>query len=33
MMLHPLHTDIPKPERFTYPFYYEPHPLCSICRR
>ena len=29
-MLHPLHTDIPKPERFTYPFDYEPHPLCLL---
>ena len=26
--LHPLTTDIPKPQRFTYPFCYEPHPLC-----
>ena len=25
---HPLDTDIPMPERFTYPFCYEPHPLC-----
>ena len=23
-------TDIPKPERFTYPFCYEPHPLCLL---
>ena len=29
-MLHPLHTDIPGPERFTYPFCYEPHPLCIL---
>ncbi len=28
--LHPLHTDITKPERFTYPFCYEPHPLCEM---
>ena len=28
--LHPLHTDLPKPERFTYPFCYEPHPLCLL---
>ena len=28
--LHPLHTDIPRPERFTYPFRYEPHPLCVL---
>ena len=27
---HPLHTDIKKPERFTYPFCYEPHPLCLL---
>ena len=30
MRLHPLTTDIPKPERFTYPFCYEPHPLCLL---
>ena len=23
-------SDIPKPERFTYPFCYEPHPLCQM---
>lgn len=23
-------TTIPKPERFTYPFAYEPHPLCRL---
>ena len=28
--LHPLHSDIPKPERFTFPFCYEPHPLCIL---
>lgn len=33
MMLHPLHTDIPKPERFTYPFCYEPHPLCLLAAK
>ena len=27
---HPLHTTLPKPERFTYPFCYEPHPLCLL---
>ena len=32
-MLHPLHTDIPKPERFTYPFCYEPHPLCLLAAK
>ncbi|MDE6002524.1 MAG: RluA family pseudouridine synthase [Prevotella sp.] len=31
--LHPLHTDIQKPERFTYPFCYEPHPLCQLAAR
>ena len=30
MRLHALHSDIPKPERFTYPFCYEPHPLCLL---
>ena len=33
MMLHPLHTDIQKPERFTYPFCYEPHPLCQLAAK
>ena len=28
--LHPLNTDIVPPERFTYPFCYEPHPLCML---
>ena len=28
--LHPLITDITPPERFTYPFCYEPHPLCIL---
>ena len=28
--LHPLTTDIKPPERFTYPFCYEPHPLCLL---
>ena len=30
MRLHQLSSDIPKPERFTYPFCYEPHPLCIL---
>ena len=30
MIIHPLHTNIPKPERFTWPFCYEPHPLCLL---
>jgi tRNA pseudouridine32 synthase/23S rRNA pseudouridine746 synthase len=28
--VHYLHTDIRQPERFTYPFCYEPHPLCLL---
>ena len=31
--MHPLYTDIPKPERFTYPFCYEPHPLCLLAAK
>ena len=31
--LHPLHTDIVPPERFTYPFAYEPHPLCQLAAK
>lgn len=30
MHLHPLTTDIAAPRRFTYPFSYEPHPLCLL---
>ena len=30
MVAHPLHTEIPGPERFTYPFCYEPHPLAVL---
>ena len=30
MRVHALNSDIPKPERFTYPFCYEPHPLCLL---
>ena len=30
MRIHPLSSDIPKPERFTYPFCYDPHPLCLM---
>ena len=33
MVVHPLHTDIAKPERFTYPFCYEPHPLCQLAAK
>ena len=31
--LHPLQTDIKGPEHFTYPFCYEPHPLCQLAAR
>ena len=27
-LVHPLYTDIHPPRQFTYPFCYEPHPLC-----
>ena len=30
---HPLHTNLPQPERFTYPFCYEPHPLCLLAAK
>ena len=33
MVIHPLHTDIQPPERFTYPFAYEPHPLCHLAAK
>lgn len=26
--IHPLHTTVQPPRQFTYPFFYEPHPLC-----
>ena len=29
-MVHLLHTDVARPERFTFPFAYEPHPLCRL---
>ena len=32
-IIHPLHTDITPPERFTYPFCYEPHPLAVLAAR
>ena len=31
--LHSLNTDIQAPERFTYPFCYEPHPLCVMATK
>ena len=33
MICHPLHTNIEKPGRFTYPFCYEPHPLCQLAAK
>lgn len=33
MTFHPLSTDIPKPQKFTFPFFYEPHPLCLLAAR
>lgn len=30
MTIHQLLTDLQPPERFTYPFCYEPHPLCVL---
>ena len=32
-LLHPLNTDVQAPERFTYPFCYEPHPLCEMAAK
>ena len=31
--LHPLEIVIAPPERFTYPFAYEPHPLCQLAAK
>ena len=33
MVVHPLSTDIQGPKRFTYPFAYEPHPLCQLAAK
>jgi len=33
MIFHALHSDILDPERFTFPFCYEPHPLCVEAAR
>ena len=33
MVVHPLNTDIQGPKRFTYPFAYEPHPLCQLAAK
>ena len=32
-MLHLLTTELAQPERFTYPFAYEPHPLCQLAAK
>ena len=31
--MHPLESRIAPPERFTYPFAYEPHPLCQLAAK
>ena len=31
--LHPLYSEIAPPERFTYPFCYDPHPLCQLAAK
>ncbi len=31
-MIHKLHTDILPPDQFTFPFCYEPHPLCLLAK-
>ena len=31
--LHPLYSQLERPERFTYPFCYEPHPLCQLAAK
>ena len=31
--LHPLDSQLERPERFTYPFCYEPHPLCQLAAK
>lgn len=33
MVFHPLYTEIPKPERFTYPFCYAPHLLSVLATK
>ena len=33
MSFHPLHTDIPLPEKMNNPFFYEPHPLCLLAAK
>ena len=29
-IFHPLVSDLPRPQKFTNPFHYEPHPLCLV---
>ena len=31
--VHPLESRIAPPKRFTYPFAYEPHPLCQLAAK
>ena len=33
MTFHPLDTNIERPKKFTYPFYYKPHPLCVMAAK
>ena len=33
MAFHPLYTEIPKPDRFTFPFCYMPHPLSVLAAK
>ncbi|MBR1394235.1 MAG: RluA family pseudouridine synthase [Prevotella sp.] len=32
-VFHPLQTDVERPARFTWPFCYEPHPLCLLAAK
>lgn len=32
-VFHPLHSSLPKPGRFTFPFCYTPHPLCLLAAK
>lgn len=33
MTFHPLYTNIKRPQKFTYPFCYKPHPLCIMAAK
>lgn len=33
MTFHPLHTVIERPKKFTFPFFYVPHPLCIMAAK